>query len=72
MPHPLWTPPDDSVKGLTGLKMMGTVPRCVLAGRQVLPGLGLEGEAVTALRAAARAEALVHKSDPLKQRKAAG
>jgi hypothetical protein len=37
----------------------------------VLPGLGLEGEALAALRAAQRAERALKKNDPLRARRSA-
>lgn len=65
-PHPLFALPETSVLGLTGLPMGAPWGHLVFAGRQVLPGLGLEGEVLTALRAAGRVEKALRKSDPLK------
>ena len=43
----------------------------VLAGRQVLPGLGFEGEVLAAQRAVKLVESSLKKNDPLKTRKPA-
>ncbi len=71
-PHPLFVLPQDSALGLTGLALGGAYGRFALANRQVLPGLGLEGEAQVALRAAARVEHALKKQDPLKARRPTG
>ncbi|MDX2009008.1 MAG: desaturase [Myxococcaceae bacterium] len=66
-PFPSFEPGPDSVLGLSGLTTASPWPRLYLASRQVLPGLGLEGEALAAQRAIAAVEKrLVSKKDPLK------
>jgi hypothetical protein len=54
---PLFAPPEGSVLGATGLPSAGALPNVFLAGRDVLPGLGLEGEIYAGIQAAAHAVA---------------
>jgi hypothetical protein len=54
------------VIGVSGLTTKTPLPRLFNASRQVLPGLGLEGEALAAQRAVAAVEKLLKKKDPLK------
>ncbi|MCU0700967.1 MAG: desaturase, partial [Myxococcaceae bacterium] len=66
-PFPNFEPGPDSVLGISGLTTASPWPRLYVASRQVLPGLGLEGEALAAQRAIAAVEKrLVSKKDPLK------
>ncbi len=65
-PAPLFTVPTDSALGLTGHATASPWKRVLLANRQVYPGLGLEGEAMAAVRAVERLEKLLKKHDPLK------
>jgi hypothetical protein len=51
--------------GITGLTLRTPVRNLVRASREVLPGLGLEGDFLCGLQAAALVERLVHKADPL-------
>lgn len=44
--------------------------RVLLASRQVLPGLGFEGEVLAAIRAVKKLELALHKNDPLKRKTA--
>ncbi len=53
--------------GVTGLLPEGSVKNLILGGREVLPGLGLEGELQAGSRAARGAHALLGKKDPLKR-----
>lgn len=53
--------------GVTGLLPEGSVKNLILGGREVLPGLGLEGELQAGIRAARGAHALLGKKDPLKR-----
>lgn len=66
-PRPLWQLPDEPLLGVAGLGYQPGVKQLTLASRQVLPGLGLEGE-MTAGWCAARlaCEALGKKRDYLK------
>lgn len=52
MPHPLYAFEAESFLGITGLRQRTPVKNLLLAGREVLPGLGLEGELLAGLRAA--------------------
>lgn len=70
-PHPLFQCPADSWFGVTGLRTVSPWKRVFFAGRQVLPGLGFEGEVLAAQRAVRLAELTLKKNDPLKQRKTA-
>ncbi|MCA2977893.1 MAG: hypothetical protein INH37_06390 [Myxococcaceae bacterium] len=66
-PFPCFALPPDATAGVAGLTTGSPWPRLYLAGRQVLPGLGLEGEALSAARAIAAVEKrLASKKDPLK------
>lgn len=67
-PHPLFDLPDASWVGLTGLQTSSPWRRVLFANRQVLPGLGFEGEVLAARRAAKMAETALHKNDPLKRK----
>lgn len=69
-PLPLLEPLPGSWQGLTGLTTASCWKRLLLANRQVLPGLGLEGEVIAAQRVADRIEKIVKKNDPLKKRSA--
>jgi glycine/D-amino acid oxidase-like deaminating enzyme len=66
-PFPCFELPADAMLGIAGLTTVSPWPRLYLASRQILPGLGLEGEALAAQRAIAAVEKrLVSKKDPLK------
>ncbi len=59
---PIYAPPDVAVLGVTGIPVQGTFKNLFLASREVLPGLGLEGEIYAGIEAAAHAAtALGHK-----------
>jgi phytoene dehydrogenase-like protein len=60
----------DSPLGVGGLPLATPYGRLFQVGSEVLPGLGLEGQALGALRVAARIEKLLKKNDPLKNRRA--
>ena len=51
--------------GITGLTLRTPLRNLVRASREVLPGLGVEGEFLCGLRAATLVERLIHKTDPL-------
>lgn len=65
-PWPTFELPDTATLGVTGLTTSTPFPRLFNASRQVLPGLGLEGEALAAQRVIAAVEKLLKKKDPLK------
>ena len=52
--------------GVEGLNQRTGVRNLFLASREVLPGLGLEGELLAGVRAARLVQEVVHKLDPLK------
>ena len=55
--------------GVAGLTTSSPWKRIMMAGRQVLPGLGFEGEVLAAQRAVKVVESSLKKNDPLKTRK---
>jgi hypothetical protein len=66
IPHPLLEIADEGFLGITGLPHRTHCKNLFLANREVMPGLGLEGEFIAGTRAAALIQALLHKHDPLK------
>ncbi len=66
MPHPLYTFEAEAFLGVTGLKQRTPAKNIVLAGREVLPGLGLEGELLAGMRAARLVQEMLKKKNPLK------
>lgn len=68
---PLFQLPPDAWLGAAGLTTSSPWKRVVMAGRQVLPGLGFEGEVLAAQRAVKMVETSLKKNDPLKTRKPA-
>ncbi|XXF75785.1 desaturase [Myxococcaceae bacterium GXIMD 01537] len=66
MPHPLYAFESESFLGVTGLKQRTPAKNVVLAGREVLPGLGLEGELIAGMRAARLVQEMLKKKNPLK------
>jgi phytoene dehydrogenase-like protein len=62
MPHPLYRAADPGALGITGLPARSPWKNLVFAGREVVPGLGVEGEFHAGLQAAAAAERLLGKS----------
>jgi phytoene dehydrogenase-like protein len=67
LPHPLLSVEGERFVGVTGLSPHTPVKNLFLAGRDVLPGLGLEGELLAGVRAAREVHALLGKKDPLKR-----
>jgi hypothetical protein len=67
LPHPLLEVIPDSTLGIGCLPLRTSVKNLFLASREVLPGLGLEGEVLAGLRAASTVQWAVHKSDPLRR-----
>lgn len=70
-PAPLFELADSAWLGVSGFTTRSPWKRVLLASRQVLPGLGFEGEVLAAWRAVRTAEAVLKKNDPLKTRKSA-
>ncbi len=68
LPHPLLAFDEPSVLGVTGLPARAPAKHLFLANREVLPGLGFEGEVLTALRVARMVQETLKKNDPLKRR----
>ncbi len=69
-PAPIFTLPESSWLGVAGHVTQSPWKRVLLTGRQVLPGLGLEGEVLAAQRAVRLTEATLRKNDPLKRKTA--
>ena len=66
LPHPLYSFETEAFLGVTGLKQRTPAKNLFLAGREVLPGLGLEGELLAGMRAARLVQEMLKKKDPLK------
>ena len=64
-PHPLFEIDEPPFLGVTGLSLDTPMKNLFLASREVLPGLGLEGELLAGLRVADKVQALLKKKDPL-------
>lgn len=64
MPHPLYTFEAEAFLGVTGLKQRTPAKNILLAGREVLPGLGLEGEFLAGMRAARLVQDMLKKKTP--------
>ncbi len=67
LPHPLYQFQGEQLLGITGLPQRTAVKNLFLASREVLPGLGLEGEILSGVRAARLIQESLKKSDPLKR-----
>ncbi len=65
-PHPLYQVESDQTLGVTGLPVIGALKNLVFAGREVIPGLGIEGEFHAGLQAANEVVGLLGKKDLLK------
>lgn len=70
-PSALFELPADAWFGITGTLTQSPAKRLLLASRQVLPGLGLEGEVLAAARAVQRVERTLKRQDPLRARPSA-
>jgi len=66
LPHPLYEVHRSQTLGVTGLPCRTPLKNLVLAGREVVPGLGIEGEFHAAWQAAREVERLLGKKDVLK------
>ena len=67
MPHPHYVFDSEAVLGLTGLKQQTPAKNLLLAGREVLPGLGLEGELLAGERASRLVQEMLKKKAVLKR-----
>lgn len=68
-PWPLYDN-EDVFLGVGGLSAEGPLRRLFFASRQVLPGLGFEGEVLAARQACSQVERLLRKAPPLSSRRA--
>lgn len=66
MPHPLYSFESEAFLGVTGLSQRTPAKNILLASREVLPGLGLEGELLAGIRSARMVQEMLKKKDPLK------
>jgi phytoene dehydrogenase-like protein len=66
LPHPLYEVALDQALGVTGLPVRSPYKNLVFAGREVVPGLGLEGEFHAGVQAAAEAQELLGKKELLR------
>ncbi len=62
LPHPLYRVELEQTLGVTGLPCHAPYKNVVVAGREVVPGLGLEGEFHAGVQAAAAAQELLGKA----------
>jgi len=65
LPHPLFDVDAEQRLGVEGLKQRTAIKNLFLANREVLPGLGLEGEFLAGLRVARLVQEALPKSNPL-------
>jgi phytoene dehydrogenase-like protein len=68
LPHPHLAFDEETFLGITGLPTRAPAKHLFLASREVLPGLGFEGEVLTALRVSKMVQETLKKNDPLKRR----
>ena len=61
LPHPLYAVRDEQTLGVTGLPCRSPLKNLVFAGREVVPGLGIEGEFHAGYQAAAAAQEVLGK-----------
>jgi phytoene dehydrogenase-like protein len=66
LPHPLYDVELEQSLGVTGLPCRSPLKNLVFAGREVVPGLGLEGEFHAGLQAAQAAQELLGKKELLR------
>ena len=66
LPHPLYEVDLEKTLGVTGLPCRSPYRNLVFAGREVVPGLGLEGEFHAGLQAAGAAQELLGRKELLK------
>lgn len=65
--HPLYEATGDDPLGVTGIPVKGPFKNVFFAGREVIPGLGLEGEFYAGIQAAAHAALALGRKDVLKK-----
>ncbi|MBX7115285.1 MAG: desaturase [Myxococcaceae bacterium] len=68
LPHPRLSFEESEWPSVVGLPTRSPVKHVFLASREVLPGLGFEGEVLAAVRAADLVQQNAKKNDPLKRR----
>lgn len=66
-PHPLFSVQTEAPLGVEGLTQKTAIKNLILANREVLPGLGLEGEFLAALQAAEAVQDMLKKRVPLRR-----
>ncbi len=66
LPHPLYEVGLEQTLGITGLPCRSPYRNLVFAGREVVPGLGLEGEFHAGVQAAAAAQEILGRKDTLR------
>lgn len=64
--HPLYAVEEEDPLGVAGLPVRGPWKNLFFAGREVIPGLGVEGEFYAGIQAAAHVAALLGRKDVLK------
>jgi len=67
LPHPLFEVDAEGYLGVTGLSQETPLKNLFLTNREVLPGLGLEGEFLAGIRAARLVQNAMNKKDLLKR-----
>lgn len=67
LPHPLFAFEEEKALGVGGLAQRTAVKNLFLANREVLPGLGLEGELLAGIRVSRLIQTLLDKKNPLKK-----
>ncbi len=67
MPHPHYLFDSEGVLGISGLKQQTPAKNVLLAGREVLPGLGVEGELLAGARATRLVQEMLKKKAVLKR-----
>lgn len=67
LPHALFKVETEQILGVEGLNQRTPVKNLFLANREVLPGLGLEGELMAGIRSARLVQEMLKKRDPLKR-----
>lgn len=67
VPHPLSQIEAKQLLGVEGLHQRTPIKNLILASREVLPGLGVEGELLAGIRAARLVHESLHKRDPRKR-----
>ncbi len=66
LPHPLYAVESERALGVTGLAPRSPYKNLLFAGREVVPGLGIEGEFHAGVQAAALAQELLGKKEILR------